>query len=136
MKRGDIFFDSKFRFSDGEYGEKLFILVNEPTGDDPYLVLKTTSQPKHYAGVSHGCNKNRYVFFLLKAYYRESFSKDTYVQLEEVFEYSAMQMVVGGISRQIDHKGSLAPSTINAIVNCLKSLKDDISYEHYKLIFK
>jgi hypothetical protein len=44
--RGSIFVAENFIFSDGTKGKKLLVLLNNPASNDPYLLVKTTSQ-KH-----------------------------------------------------------------------------------------
>lgn len=137
MKPGDVFFDKEFHFSDGETGEKLFVLLNLPKADgDPFLVLKTTSQSRRYDGITRGCNPPRFVFFLTKAYYQDSFPLDTYIQMDEIFEYTSLQFIKGGFNKVLEKKHTLKEQTFRELINCLKRLKDDISVRHYRILFK
>ena len=43
-KIGSVLFDKKFVFFDGGVGEKLFVVLNTPNNNIPYLVVKTTSR--------------------------------------------------------------------------------------------
>lgn len=59
---GEIFFDKKFEFTDGEVGEKLFLIIYVDLSKDIILVLKTTSQKKRYLTVnSKGCHSEKKV---------------------------------------------------------------------------
>ncbi len=62
MDKGTIIFYKKFRFSDGEGGEKLLIILN--TFKDlsiPYLCCKTTSKQK-YNLINPGCYSDRNIY--------------------------------------------------------------------------
>lgn len=71
---GDILCDKKFKFGDGTVGEKLLIILNKPRGNEPYLVVKTTSQKDRYEGVKPGCNPKRHVF-LFAGFRKRRFSQ-------------------------------------------------------------
>lgn len=44
---GDVFLHKKIPFSDGEFGKKLFIVINSPLrSKENYLVCKTTSKAR------------------------------------------------------------------------------------------
>ena len=43
MIPGTVLFNEKFRFSDGEIGKKLLIILNEGK-NDTYIAVKTTSK--------------------------------------------------------------------------------------------
>ncbi|MCB1144055.1 MAG: hypothetical protein KDK54_17530 [Leptospiraceae bacterium] len=84
---GEIFFDKGFVFSDGDVGQKLFVVIYANPSLDLYLVLKTTSQQKRYPTVnSIGCHSKKLVYFLPSTIYK-SLDRDTFIQLGEIFSY-------------------------------------------------
>lgn len=132
---GDILCYKDFQFDDGTKKEKLFLVLNAADGGNPCLVLKTTSQEKRYYGSHQGCNPDKKVFYIPTAW-QSCFSKDTYVQLPQIFEFSAAELIRGGLSRQIYVNKTISSDCLAQLKNCLKKFKDDISERHWKLIFK
>ena len=73
LGKGSILFHRKFRFENGEIGEKLLILLNNPDPtQEPYLICRVTSQGKNKSK-EFGCQKQSPYFssrrrriFLLK----------------------------------------------------------------------
>lgn len=57
--QGEVLVHEKFRFSDGNIGKKLLIVLNNPKSCDPCLVVKTTSQSRLYGNVKIGCNPDQ-----------------------------------------------------------------------------
>jgi hypothetical protein len=131
MKKGEIFFDKNFAFTDSTIGEKLFILLTEK---EPYLVLKTTSNSKQYPNVKPYCNPPRLVFYI-PVELKQSFTKNTYIQLNEIFEYNNLDFLKKSFNKEIKSKGTLTNDILNSLFNCLDKIKDDISPKHYKLLF-
>ncbi len=74
---GDVYFYSNFKFSDGEYGSKLIIILNKTENETLCLALKTTSKEHRYKGAIKGCNPHLRVFFIPQDWQR--FDLDTYV---------------------------------------------------------
>ena len=132
---GDILCDDRFRFSDGTIGKKLFVVLNDADPPDPWLVVKTTSKSKRFANVKAGCNASKRVFYIPGSV-QEAFKLDTYIQLDEIFEYTATQFISGSWKKEITSIGQLSAMTFSQLKNCLKKLRDDISEKHYRLIFK
>ncbi len=86
LKSGCILFDIKFKFKDNEIGEKLIFILNNPKGNEPYLICRTTSKETAFRRRDpKGCKQNGKYFFLGAgdAY----FEKDTWLQLDNIFEY-------------------------------------------------
>jgi len=132
---GDILCDDKFKFTDGSIGKKLFVVLNDAEPPDPWLVVKTTSQSKRYQNVKAGCNVDRRVFYITTSTH-QVFKLDTYIQLDEIFEYTATQFISRTWKKEITPIGPLSPTTFSQLKNCLKKLREDISDKHYNLIFK
>ena len=84
--RGSIFVAENFIFSDGTKGKKLLVLLNNPASNDPYLLVKTTSQ-KHSKPDNPGCIENyhhlRFYFVPPLCYFLKTLGFDSR-KLEEV----------------------------------------------------
>lgn len=132
---GQVLYYKNFRFEDGATGDKLFVTLNRVDINSPCLVLKTTSQPKRYEGSREGCNPEKNVFFV-PLDWQECFPRDTYIQLPQIFEISAEELVQGALSKRIRRMSSLSVDCFMQLRNCLKQFKEDISPQHWRLIFK
>ncbi len=64
MTPGTILHDPRFTFSDGDIGNKLLVVLSDGK-DGIFIVIKTTSQPKH-KGRDEGCqSSDRYPNFFV-----------------------------------------------------------------------
>ena len=126
MKRGTVLFHVRFRFKNGATGKKLIITLNEPTGTDPYLVVRTTSQQKNRP-LQEGCHPDRGVFVLNAGH--DWFEEKTWIQLHEVFEISLPSFLQDRFRKEVEVKATLKEQTIRAIVNCLKKSPDLTRYQ-------
>lgn len=131
---GEVLCYYDWLFGDGLKADKLFIILNVADIDRPCLVLKTTSQSKRYKGVARGCNVKRKVFFI-PAGWGDCFSLDTYVQLPQIIEISTQELLQGHFARQIRRLGFLSADCFAQLKNCLKQFREDITKQHWKLIF-
>jgi hypothetical protein len=135
MPKGAVYYHSKFPFSDGTQGTKRFVVLNEPTGDEPYLVVKTTTNLRNRT-YRNGCNPDRKVFYL-PAKTENSFELATLIQFAEIFPFSKADFLKGHLEEQvITPHGNLTSLTIAQILNCLKKIKEDIDQQFYQMIFK
>lgn len=132
---GQVLFYENFPFEDGSTGDKLFVILYVADINSPCLFLKTTSQPKRYKGCQEGCDPQKRVFFVPLSW-RECFPLDTYIQLPQVIEIQAAEIFAGTLSKRMRQKGALSIDCFQRLKNCLKKFKDDISPQHWKLIFK
>lgn len=132
---GEILYYSDYVFDDGSKGDKLFVVLNAADIDSPSLVLKTTSQSRRYEGITRGCNPQKRVFFV-PADWRRCFELNTYIQLPQVLEISTEELLKGALSKKIRIIGSLPTDCFVQLKNCLKRFKEDISPQHWKLIFQ
>ena len=131
---GEIFCYKNYQFEDGSGNDKLFVILNTVDSNTPCLVLKTTSQSKRYAGVRQGCNSPKGVFFVPTDWER-CFKFDTYIQLPQIIEISAEELLRGTLSKRISMISSLSANCLTQLKNCLKQFKEDISPQHWRLIF-
>ncbi|GAG96244.1 unnamed protein product, partial [marine sediment metagenome] len=68
--------------------------------------------------------------------WEQCFKVDTYIQVPQIFEIPTEKLVAGDISGKIRVTSSLTVECFKLLKNCLKQFKDDISTQHWKLIFK
>lgn len=134
MTRGTVLFHKKFIFSDGIEGEKLLVVLNTPSShDEPYLVCKTTSKCKFYI-TKEGCHSDKSIYHI-KAN-RDGFLCDTWVQLDELFEFTQEELLNLILKDKIcEIKHNLSENTIRAILNCIWK-GDDASQYQLDLLFK
>lgn len=132
---GEILYYRDWEFEDGSKGDKLFVVLNVADIQSPCLVLKTTSQPRRYGGVTKGCNPQKRVFFV-PADWGRCFELNTYIQLPQVWEISTKELLEGHFSKKISTVGSLSPDCFAQLKSCLRQFKKDVSPKHWELIFK
>jgi hypothetical protein len=132
---GQILFHKDFEFADHTRKNKLLVVLNDTDRDQVCLVLKTTSQSRHYQGVHKGCNAQKKVFFVPIGS-EQCFALDTYIQLPQVFEIPADRLLAGEISHKVYVSSSLTVECFKLLRDCLKQFKDDISAHHLQLIFR
>ena len=132
---GQILCYKNYEFEDHSKRDKLFVVLNDADTNSVCLVLKTTSQSRHYEGVGKGCNPQKRVFFV-PTDWEQCFKLDTYIQLPEIIQIATDELLVGDISGRIYVSSSLSVECLKLLKNCLKQFKEDISAEHWKLIFK
>ena len=133
MAKGEVYHHSQFPFHDGQIGDKFFVLLNDPQNDEPYIVVRTTSnlRNRHY---QTGCNSNFGDFFVPSGT-EKLFPKDTVVQLVETYEFSTAEFLNGCLNDKIiSNIGSLSSITLAQLINCVRKLKNDISEHHFKMI--
>jgi hypothetical protein len=132
MAKGAVFFHSRFPFHDGQIGQKYFVVLNDPQNDEPYLIVKTTTNLRNKAFQS-GCNPSQQVFFLPQ--HSCLFPEATLVQLVDIYEFSAEEFLKASLAQQIVHSvGDLDAIHVAQIINCVRKLKEDISEKHFALI--
>jgi hypothetical protein len=132
---GQILYYKDYEFEDHSRRDKLFVVLNDTDRNSVCLVLKTTSKSRRYEGVGRGCNPQKKVFFV-PTDWEQCLTLDTYIQLPEIIEIAIDRLSVGEISRKIYVSSSLSIECFRLLKNCLKQFKDDISLQHWKLIFK
>lgn len=119
--RGSIFVADDFVFSDGTKGKKLLVLLNNPASNDPYLVVKTTSQ-KHSKPDTSGCIEKYHQVFFIPAN-SNFFKKDTWIQLDDHFMFSQKH-----VDEKLKHIGQLTAKIFKLVISCfLKINEQDLS---------
>jgi hypothetical protein len=132
---GAILHYKGFRFEDGTAGDKYFIVLNKTEVDSDCLVLKTTSQEKRYGTVNQGCNPGEKVFYI-PAGIANCFKLNTFVQLPQIIEISAGELLRGTLSRKnINEVDCLSEPHFKQLKDCLAKFRIDIAAKHWKSIF-
>jgi hypothetical protein len=126
VDRGSILFHTEFPFRDGEVGKKFIITLNEPEGDEPYIVCKTTSNPQ-YKPKTPGCHAERGLFFIPGS--TEFFQKDTWLQLYDLYEIECESFLQDHFRHLLEVKGKLSPAIVGQIINCIRRCPDVTDYQ-------
>lgn len=129
---GDVLVDDEFKFSDGQTGKKLFVVLNEAQATEPCLIVKTTSNVHRYKTAVAGCNFKLKVFFVPAS--QNIFDKDTYIQLDEIIPYACDNLLTGYWAKRIRKICKLPDLTFRQLRNCVKKFKQDIPEKYYALI--
>lgn len=122
MTPGSILHDKNFRFSDGEIGSKLLIVLNDGK-TAPYIIIKTTSKQKS-KGRDEGCQLNDKPpnFFLPKN--SSSFEKDTWAELNEFFEFDFNAIFKKKLAKTLEHLDTLPTHIIKDLLRCAEKCDD------------
>lgn len=132
MKKGSILFHKEFSYKNGEIGEKLLVLLNEPkTPSEPYLFCRVTSQEKDKPK-QPGCIPNLSLFFISER--NDYFSKDTWLQLYDIYPFNAASVLQDSLTKKMIVRGNLKSSTIKNLMACISLIKDiETKYKNYIL---
>jgi len=116
MTPGTVLFDPRFEFQDGTVGRKLFIVLSDGK-DGIYIVIKTTSQPKH-KGRNEGCQSNdRPPNFFVKDG-SSCLDGDSWFLLSEFYELKASELLQKSFIGQIKHIGVLPNDMLIELLAC------------------
>jgi hypothetical protein len=133
LEKGTILFHERFRFKNGELGEKILIVLNNPVPKtEPYLICRVTSQEKNKPK-TFGCHENLSLFFLPPG--QDFFEKDTWIQLHEIFPFEASTLLQDHFCGELNVLGKLKDLTVRQLINCIRKIKD-ISIKHKKMILR
>ncbi len=130
MTPGSIVEYKQFKFYDGAQADKLLIVLNAG-GGKPYLVIKTTSQPRQGRKANEGCHAAEGYYFLPAK--RDNFRKETWVLLYEYYELSAAEFLKAHFTGAARITGTLREETLRAIINCARKSQDWSA--HYDTLF-
>jgi len=133
LEKGTILFHVKFEFKNGNIGEKLIVLLNDPKPSiEPYLFCKTTSRQKGKLTIP-GCQSKWSLFYIPGK--QDFFELGTWLQLHEIFEGEAKSFLKDHFDGHLQIKGKLKDTTITSLMKCIKII-DDISDKHKEMILK
>lgn len=130
--KGDIYFSSDFKYLDGETGRKLFIVLNNPSDNEPYIVVKTTSRPpkRPYTEL---CNPDLKIFYIKKD--KEFLNDHTFIQLHEFFPFNKIDFLRQHFNSTLSLENHLSDLRFRQLLNCIKKISDEVPQQYFKLIF-
>ncbi len=139
MERGTILFHTRFQFRNGTIGEKLLVVLNTPKSDEPYLLIRATSQVEKWSSyykqtIQRGCNYRLLLFFITPED-KTFFEKPTLLQFDEIYPLTREQLLSDKFNGVLEAKGQLSENKFNEIMNCVKAMKDDIEERYFKMHF-
>jgi hypothetical protein len=139
MERGTILFHNRFQFSDGETGKKLLVILNTPKPNEPYLLIRTTSQVEKWSSyykqaIQKGCNFRLLLFYIMPGD-KTFFEKPTLLQFDNLFEFRSNELLSDKFKGVLEAKGKLSENKFNEIMNCVRAMKDDIEARYFKMLF-
>jgi len=124
MTPGSVLHDPEFHFHDGEIGNKLFVILNDGKAGF-YVAVRTTSQAKDKSK-SEGCHLDdrQQNFFIPR--FKACFSKDTWICLDDFYEFRPEELLRGRFRGRIQTIGTLPAMITKKLIECaLRS--DDIT---------
>lgn len=131
MSPGTFLSDLNFKFHDGKIGNKIFVVFNN-AASGIYIAAKTTSRPDRY-GIQHGCQ----IFDRFPNYYFVHGScflnKNTWVQLNNFYEFKKDELMQKVISGQINRIGLLDENHTSDLITCA-SHSDDLSMSQCEML--
>jgi hypothetical protein len=126
MNCGTLLFDSKFQFPSGHTDHKLILVVCEYGTN--FLVAQTTRQPD-YKNKTEGCQiDDKPPNYFISAH-NEWFNDDTWIRLDEVFEYDNDTFFYKKEDGVVSERTTLRIGLMKDILQCaLKSKDIDLYY--------
>jgi hypothetical protein len=128
---GQILLHKNFIFEDNTLGIKLVVVLNTCENNEVCLVVKTTSQSKHYARIHPGCNSMRKCFCIY-AECQQGFDTETFVQLDQIYPINVDQLLN---SKQITFVDHLEKVCFANLKRCLRNYREDIPKAFWALIY-
>lgn len=129
---GHILFCKDFVFTDESTGKKLVIVLNTCDNKETCLVLKTTSQSKHYSHSHSGCNSLKKCFCIY-AECKQGFDEEyTFVQLDQIYPINVAELLN---AKQISFIDRISDICFTNLKRCLRNYKDDIPIQFWSLIY-
>lgn len=129
MKPGAIYFFKDFLFEDGGKADKLVVILNNPKGNEPYLLCPTTSK-QHRRKAIIGCHSQDNYFFIDQR--QDNLHMDTWIVFHKIYSHTAAQ-----IKHRFDEGDKeilvLEETLWRAIKNCILKSKD-IEQDYLEMI--
>ena len=131
MIPGTVLFDLNFKFSDNTEGEKIFVVLNNGS-DGIYIAVKTTSNGSRYKNV-YGCQvADRFPNFFLPQGSCH-LPKNTWIQLEEFFEFDASKLMKCVMTNEILRKAVLITEQAIELISCA-TYSEDITSDQEEIL--
>lgn len=121
MKPGTVLLFKDFVFKDGGKTDKLVIILNNPKGNEPYLLCPTTSQ-QHKRKAVLGCHAEDNYYYIDQR--QDKLVKNTWVVFHEIYEYSAAQILKQRFTTGAKEILTIEETLWRAIKNCILKSKD------------
>jgi len=131
---GEVLHYRDFEFEDGTKRDKLLIILSSACLDNPCLFLLATSQSERFQDATPGCNPSKKVFFI-PASWKTLFPVDTYIPLLQILEKATVDLLKGRFAERIFPIGHLREDVSSLLLKCLRQFRDDISDQHWNIIF-
>lgn len=130
MVIGTVINNKQTKFYDGEFGNKLLIILGQDKNKNLFLCCKVTSKIQFNIN-NIGCHF-KYNIYLTNS---QPFNKDTWIQFDNfsLFEYSSQYLLNGHFSGYINEIGEIKENDFRSIINCIKK-SEDISKYHLSLL--
>ena len=128
MTTGSVLSIKDFKFADGVISPlKLVIILNNPSTDEEYLLVKTTSKPHNRSKIP-GCYSFDNYYFIAKG--QDKFHDDTWIIFDEYYSITQAQILSGITKNVIIDMFDLEKTLWHVIKNCiLKSIDLPGDYE-------
>lgn len=131
---GHILLCKDFVFRDQSKGRKLVVALNTSDNKDTCLVLKTTSQKKHYYYSHPGCNSLKKCFCVYAECKQGGFDEEyTFVQLDYIYPINVDELLN---AKQISFLDRMSDICFTNLKRCLRKYKDDIPAQFWASIYK
>lgn len=119
MKKGEVVCSPRYQFPNGSISDKYLIILNDPGPGEPYLILLSTSQERSYRVKNPGCHSKQGYYVINKGV--DFFYADfTWIPFETLREFTLKDELSESWKGNLIPKAILKPTTIQAIINCLK----------------
>jgi len=132
-KRGSVYFHPNYVYPNGNTQDKLLVVLNKlHLNEQPVIIIPVTTDKKNK--YKKGCNPKSY-YFRIDAN-EDYFIDNSLLPLDINYFQMPANIVTSKIQKGLmDFRAQLKEQTINAIINCLKQVKDDIDTELHQYIF-
>jgi hypothetical protein len=130
---GEVLYDPKFRFRDGELGTKLCVVLSDHSIDeDEFLFVITTSQTKAFPEVTEcGCALPEFACHLFAGdpKDRSKFDTQTFVQLDYFYSKSGDYFTTKMNSQGMESKFKLSKTQTKELLECALQSEDLTGYD-------
>jgi hypothetical protein len=111
-----------FAFRDGEQANKYLVVLGAKQGADYLFVVATSKQKQRQ--FQPGCTLTPFTYFFIPGGGKDFFPKDTWLLLDEPYQFSAAEVTQAGLKGLLVVKTNLRVDLANAARNCMKRSKD------------
>lgn len=135
VKDRDVFVCPNFKLNDGTIHTTLFLILSGGDFWLPLICIKATSQTRRYQPLSSGgCYsiENRpYKCFFIPAEWKECFSKDTCLDLNQIYPIPLNDFLKLRDTNKLRPIGAVSKECFESILECICTQKEDIAEDIY-----